>query len=285
MPPDSEPAPGVRALLAEPRFELLPLEGFEEQLRRLPAGATVAITASPSVGLEATIDRAETAAARGYAVVPHVAARYVRNEAHLEEIAARLADAGVTDVFVPGGDRDEPIGEFDSAHALLATLADLEYGFEEVGITGYPEGHPVIDDGTLAASLARKEPYATYVVTQLCYDHEAVLEWIADLRARGIDLPVEVGIPGVVDSRRLLRLSRKVGVGESIGFLRKTGGIAGFVRRLVGGRGTYAPDELIDGLAPAATDPAYGVRGVHVYTFNRIAALESWRRGRLNRDR
>ncbi|MFC4436095.1 MULTISPECIES: methylenetetrahydrofolate reductase [Natrialbaceae] len=285
MTPDTEPAPGVRALLGEPRFELLPLEGFEEQLRRLPDGATVAITTSPSLGLEATIDRAETAAARGYAVVPHVAARYVRDEAHLEGIAARLTDTGVTDIFVPGGDRDEPIGAFDSSHALLSALADLEYGFEEVGITGYPEGHPVIDDETLADSLARKAPYATYVVTQLCYDHETVLEWIADLRARGIELPVEIGIPGVLDSRRLLDVSRRIGVGESISFLRKTEGIVGLLRRLVGARGTYAPDELIDGLAPAATDPAYGVRGVHIYTFNQVAALESWRRDRLARDR
>lgn len=285
MTPDPEPTRGVRALLAEPRFELLPLEGFEEQLRHLPAGAAVAITTSPSLGLEATIDRAETAAARGYDVVPHVAARYVRDEARLEEIAARLTDAGITDIFVPGGDRDEPIGAFDSAHALLSTLADLEYGFEEVGITGYPEGHPVIDDETLADSLARKAPYATYVVTQLCYDHEAILEWIADVRAREIDLPVEIGIPGALDSRRLLDVSRRVGVGESISFLRKTEGIVAFLRRLVGARGAYAPDELIDGLAPAATDPGYGVRGVHVYTFNQVAALESWRRGRLARDR
>lgn len=184
-----ESTPEVRALLAEPRFELLPLEGFEEQLRYLPDRATVAITTSPTLGLEATIDRAETAAARGYKVVPHVAARYVRDEGHLETIAARLTGAGITDVFVPGGDRDEPVGEFDSAHALLSALSDLEYAFEEVGIAGYPEGHPFLDDQRLAESTAEKAPHATYLVTQLCYDPDGVREWIGDVRRRGSTFP------------------------------------------------------------------------------------------------
>ncbi|AFZ74044.1 methylenetetrahydrofolate reductase [Natronobacterium gregoryi] len=272
-----EVADGIVTLLEEPRFELMPFDSMDDQLEHLPDGAEIAITTSPTLGLEATIDWTERATDRGFEVVPHVAARYVRDEDHLAEIAGRLTDAGVTDVFVPGGDREEPIGEFTSAYDLLSTLEDLAYEFEGIGITGYPEGHDFLDDEVLAEAMAKKEPYATYIVTQLCYDPQTILEWIEEIRGRGVDLPVEVGIPGVMKYQRLLQISRKVGVGDSIRFLQKTSGVLGFLKELVGSRGTYVPDELVAGLAPYATDSYYDVCGVHVYAFNQVPDLESWR--------
>ncbi len=272
---------GATRLLTEPRFELMPFDSFGEQMEHLPDGASIAITTSPTLGLEATLEWTEKAAAEGYEIVPHVAARYVRDEEHLESIVGRLKEAGVTDVFVPGGDRDEPAGEFDSAYAFLSTMDDLGYSFDEVGITGYPEGHAFLDEATLAEAMENKEPYGTYIVTQLCYDPQAVVDWVEEIRGRGVDLPVEVGIPGVLNYKRLLGISQKVGVGDSVRFLRKTSGILGFLRQLIGSRGKYRPDEIIDGIAPYAEDPEYGIRGIHVYTFNQVPDTESWRLGRL----
>ncbi|MGB9951456.1 methylenetetrahydrofolate reductase [Haloarcula sp. Atlit-120R] len=273
---------GVQTLLTSARFELMPFESFDEEITHLPDDATIAITTSPQLGIEKTVEKTEQAAAMGYDVVPHVAARYVEDRAQLEAITERLDQAGITDIFVPGGDREEPAGEFESALDLLEALADTEYDFEEVGITGYPEGHDFIDDETLAESMARKAPYATYIVTQLCYDPDAVLEWVEEIRARGIELPVEVGIPGVMNYQRLMQISQKVGVGDSIKFLRKTTGILGFVKQLVGSRGTYEPDELIDGLAPYVGDNDYNIRGIHIYTFNQTPDTEKWRHKRLD---
>ena len=272
---------GATDLLTDLRFELMPFDSFAGQMDHLPDGATIAITTSPQLGLDATIEWAEKAANRGFEVSPHIAARYVRDEGHLEAIASRLTDAGVTDIFVPGGDREEPAGEFDSAYDLLTALDDLDYEFEEVGITGYPEGHEFLGEATLAESMERKAPYATYIVTQLCYDPDAVVSWIEEVRDRGVDLPVEIGIPGVMKYQRLLKISQKVGVGDSVRFLKKTTGILGFVRQLVGSRGKYTPDDLIDGLAPYADDPHYDIQGLHIYTFNQTSDTESWRYGRL----
>jgi methylenetetrahydrofolate reductase (NADPH) len=271
----------VELLLGNTRYELMPFESFDEEIAHLPDGATIAITTSPQLGIDRTVEKTEMAVERGYEVVPHIAARYVEDREHLEEIARRLTEAGVTDIFVPGGDREEPAGEFESAYDLLTALEETEYEFKEVGITGYPEGHAFLDDETLRESMVRKEPYATYIVTQLCYDPETVLEWISDVRDRGVDLPVEVGIPGVMKYQRLLEISQKVGVGDSVKFLKKTTGILGFVRQLVGSRGTYKPDKLIDGLAPYVADEAYDIRGLHIYAFNQTADLESWRLERL----
>ncbi len=268
---------GVARLLAEPRFELMPFDSFGEQMEGLPDGSTITVTASPQLGVEATVEWTERGAEAGYEMVPHIAARYVRDADHLTEIADRLQAAGVEDVFVPGGDREEPIGEYESAHDLLVALAELGYEFEEIGITGYPEGHQFLSDRTLEESMARKAPYSTYVATQICYDPERILEWCLELRERGIELPVEVGVPGVMKYQRLIGISRKVGVGDSVNFLRKTGGILGFVREFLGSRGTYTPDTLIEGLAPYADDPEYGIRGIHLYTFNQVPDTEEWR--------
>ena len=273
----------VEILLRNTRFELMPFESFDEEITHLPNGATIAITTSPQLGINRTIEKTETAIEQGYEVVPHIAARYVEGQKHLEKIAHRLTEAGVTDIFVPGGDREEPAGDFESAYDLLTALDRTEYEFEEVGITGYPEGHAFLDDETLQESMARKEPYATYIVTQLCYDPETVLKWISEIRDRGVDLPVVIGIPGVMKYQRLLEISQKVGVGDSIQFLKKTTGILGFIRQLIGSRGTYKPDKLINGLAPYIADDAYGIRGVHIYAFNQTADLESWRLERLKR--
>ena len=278
-------ADGIEALLDEPRFELMPFDSFGEQLGHLPRGAKVTITTSPTLGLDATLEWTEKGADAGFEIVPHIAARYVRDEDHLAEIVDLLADAGVTDIFVPGGDREEPIGEFESAFELLTALDDLDHPFEDVGITGYPEGHAFIDDETLVDAMSKKEPYATYIVTQLCYDPDAVVGWVEDVRARGVDLPVSVGFPGVMKYQRLLQISSKVGVGDSVRFLRKTSGVLGFVKQLVGSRGKYTPEALVEGIAPYATDPEYDLLEAHIYTFNQVPDLEQWRKTRLAKAR
>ena len=276
---------GVVALLEHPRYEVMPFDSFDEQVSHLPEGATITLTASPTLDIPATVEKSELAAERGFEVVPHVAARYVRDADHLTQITDRLQAAGITDVFVPGGDREEPKGEFDSALSLLSTMEELGIEFEDVGITGYPEGHPFLSEETLAEAMERKRPYATYLATQLCYDPETVVEWIREVRGRGIDLPVQVGIPGVMKYQRLLGISRKVGVGDSVRFLQKTSGIVDFLRRLIGSRGKYAPDDLVEGLAPYADDPDLGIQGLHVYTFNQVPDTEEWRRSFLARHR
>ena len=273
---------GVEYLLSNARFELMPFDSFEEELQHLPDGASIAITTSPKLGIERTVERSEDAAAMGYEVVPHVAARYIEGPEQLEEVARRLTEAGVTDIFVPGGDKEDPAGEFESAYDLLVALDDLDYEFDEVGITGYPEGHDFISEETLADEMEKKAPYATYIVTQLCYNPDTILEWIEDIRAQGVDLPIEVGIPGVMNYQKLLKISRKVGVGDSIKFMRKTMGIVDFVKQMIGARGTYKPDALMDGLGPYVGDEAYNIRGVHIYTFNQTPDLEGWRRDRLD---
>ena len=270
----------IGELLTDPRFELLPFDGMEEQAGYLPDGAKVAITASPEKGVDETVDRSVALASEGFEISTHVSARGVRSRDHLEEIASTLQEGGIQDVFVPAGDDDDPAGPYDSSYALLEDLTELGYSFERVGITGYPEGHQFIDDDVLWEFLEKKEPYADYVITQMSFDPDAVIAWTEAVRDRGIDLPIHVGVPGVMRYQRLMDISRRIGVGDSLSYLRKTTGIVDFIRQFVGSRGQYTPDDFVEGIAPQYGIEG-GIDGVHLYTFNQVQDTESWRRGYL----
>jgi methylenetetrahydrofolate reductase (NADPH) len=257
------------ALLAKPRYEILPLDGIEEQvLAHVPREVKITVTASPAKGLDATLTVAEQLAAAGYAVVPHVSARLVRDVGHAHEIEARLQAAGVREVFVPAGDATEP-GQFADAASLLR---ELQGSFDEIGITGYPESHHLIDDETTIRAMFEKAPMATYIVSQICFDPATIQTWIERVRARGTELPIWVGVPGVVSNAKLLRISTKIGLGESARFLRAH---RAWLRRLV--TRTFSPGPLMEPLDGA------DVAGFHFYTFNEVERTERWRRAALSR--
>ena len=266
------------ALLRRPRFEILPLDGIEEQVRaHLSTDVRVTVTASPRKGLEATLSLSERLAAAGYPVVPHLSARLVRDRVHLEEVLDRLHAAGVRELFVPAGDAEEP-GEFDSAAGLLAAMGDRRARFAEIGITGYPESHHLIPDEETISAMFAKAPMATCIISQICFDPEVIAGWVHAVRARGTTLPIWIGVPGSVDYAKLVRISMRIGLGESARFLRHHGS---WMSRLM--TRSFKPDPIVDGLAPIYADPAAGIAGFHLYTFNEVARTERWRRRTLER--
>jgi methylenetetrahydrofolate reductase (NADPH) len=276
------PARPVEAALAQllrrPRFEILPLDGIEEQVREhLGTEVKVTVTASPRRGLEATLALSERLARAGYPVVPHLSARLIRDRAHLEEAVVRMREAGVRELFVPAGDATEP-GEFAGAAELLEAMGPLREGFDEIGITGYPESHHVISDEETIQAMFAKAPMATCIVSQICFDADTIAAWIGAVRRRGTHLPVWIGLPGSVDYAKLVRISMKIGLGESARFLRHH---RNWMARLV--TRTFKPDPLLRALGPTIADPDAGVAGFHLYTFNEVARTERWRRQTLAR--
>ena len=115
----------VTDLLHHPRYEVIPLSGTEEAvLEHVPTEVTVTITTSPAKGLEPTLSLTERLAEHGYKVVPHLAARHVRDRVHLAEIVERMRATGASDALVLAGDAEVPAGEFDGALPLLRALAE-----------------------------------------------------------------------------------------------------------------------------------------------------------------
>jgi len=261
-------------VLEAPTFELIPLRNAMDQAALLPAGATVSVTASPAKGMDATVALSERLQAGGFRAVPHLSARMIRDRAHLADLLARLTDAGVDRAFVVGGDEKEPAAYSDGL-ALLRDMAEIGHGLREIGIPGYPQGHTFIADAPLHDALRAKTEFATYITTQLCFDPGAIARWIAARRGEGIALPVQVGVPGVAEPQKLLAIAARIGVADTHRFLVKN---VRFVTRLVRSGGFYRPDGLLEGLAPSIADPANGISGLHLYTFNAVEATERWRR-------
>jgi methylenetetrahydrofolate reductase (NADPH) len=259
---------------------VFPVEGIaDEVIAHVPTEIKVAVTSSPTRGIEATLRLCEELTSVRFEVSPHLAARLVRDEEHLRDILEQLVAIGVRDVFVIAGDVDLPAGKFDGATALLVAMAELGHGIDEVGISGYPESHPFITDETTIQVMFDKEPFATYIVSQLCLDAGVIAWWIGAVRARGVQLPIHIGIPGPLARRKLLRIASRIGVGESTRFVRGHGGL---VARLFL-RGRYGPGSLLERLASKLADPASAIAGFHVYTFNELATTERWRREALRR--
>ena len=268
----------VAELLERSRYEVIPLAGAEEQvLQHVPHGVTLTVTASPVKGLDDTLELAAKLAGHGYPVVPHLSARLVVDRAHLAELIARIDGLGIRDVFVVAGDADQPAGQFEGAAALLEAMHELDHPFAEIGITGYPESHPLIDDETTIAAMFEKARHATYIASQICFDSAVTVAWIDNVWARGTRLPILVGIPGVVPRAKLLRVSTRIGIGESLRYLRKHGD---FVTRFLR-PGGFSPDRLLAGLAPALADPEQKIAGFHIFTFNDLADTEAWRQRKL----
>lgn len=266
-------------LLELARYEVLPTVSTEEKvLDHVPRDVTVTVTASPSKGLEATLDLAERLAGHGYAVVPHLAARMISGRTELAEISERLVGKQISRIFVPGGDAD-PAGDYPDALALLEDLAALGRPFAHVGIAGYPESHPTIDDDLTVQSMWDKRRYATHVVSNLTFDPAVIRDWVHRMRRRGITMPLLLGVPGPVERTKLLAMATKIGVGESTRFLAKHKGT--FAR--LAAPGGFTGESFLEKCAPTLAEPTALVEGLHVFTFNQIAETEAWRQDLLAR--
>lgn len=258
-------------LLTCPRYEILPLPSVLEETAALPEGTVVTVTASPRKGTGATVELCEKLAAQRLRPVPHLAARQVTGSAELREVLDRLDGSGIDEVFVVGGDATEPAGPFADGLSLLREMADAGRLPARVGVPSYPEGHPLIDDDTLASALRAKQEYASYTVTQLCFDAQRVCAFIAEAGEHGIHLPVVAGVPGAVDAPTLLKVGVRIGIGDSLRFVRGHRSMAGGLLRPGGGPGT-----VLRKLGAQARQSRCELSGLHFYTFNRVGATARW---------
>lgn len=263
-------------LLSTPKLEVLPLGGVEDQLTAVGRTLTLAIAASPSKGLEASVRLAEWLRAAGHRVVVHLAAHMVTGRPHLQGVLAALDSAGVEGLFVVGGDAAQA-GPYPDALSLIREINEVGPRPREIGIACYPQGHPTIPDDRLLQALGDKAPMADYMTTQLCFDVPALRRWVAARRDEGLTLPVDIGLPGALEISRLLRVSARIGVTDATRYVSRQPGLLGRFLRPSG----YRPDDLLREMGPMLADQRAAVRGLHVYTFNQVERTDAWLRRAL----
>ena len=251
---------------------MIPVRAIEDKVARAAARRDGDGHRLAEPRVRSHLEVSERLAAAGYDVVPHLSARMIRGQEELAAAVQRLRAAGISEAFVVGGDASPPAGDFVDAEQLLEALAGLPDRFTRVGVGGYPEGHPVDPDHELREALLRKQEYADYVATQICFDAAVLEAWIEEMRGLGLRLPVVVGLPGVVDRKKLAEVSLQTGVGASVRYLMKHGRQ---VARLMRQR-TYDPTPLAGAVAARLDRPGLGHRGRPLFTFNQVDATRDW---------
>ena len=180
---------------------------------------------------------------------------------------------------LPAGGSASPAGPFDGALPLLERLTEMGRPFVRVGITGYPESHPKIHDDITIQAMWDKRRYASYIVSNVTFDAAGLGRWIGRIRARGVTLPLQVGLAGPAERGKLLKMAAVAGAAESARFITRH---PGWILRFWA-PGGYSPDRFLDKAAAGLTDPAAGVTGLHVFTFNQLRQTEEWRTALLSR--
>ncbi|MBV2355538.1 methylenetetrahydrofolate reductase [Streptomyces sp. J2-1] len=250
---------------------------LEEARPGIPDGTRVNITFLAGEDTPARLAAARAVKHLGLVPVPHISARRLGHHRDLAEFLSGLAADGTGEhVLVVGGDPATPEGPYEDALAVLRSGLLPAHGVRHVGITGYPEGHPAIAEDALWTALADKsalldaQGLTGEIVTQFGFDADTVLDWIAAVRARGVRLPVRVGVPGPAGVRRLMTYATRFGVGTSASIARKYG------FSLTHLMGTAGPDRFLRALE-AGHDPArHGRVRAHFYTFGGLAATSAW---------
>jgi len=250
---------------------------LEEARGTIPPGTRINVTFLENEDGRMRLDAVKAVKRFGYVPVPHISARRLRSQEQLEEYPSALAaQDACQNVLVIAGDPTEPLGPFDDALAVINSGLLQHYGARNIGVGGYPEGHPAIGESALWSALEAKDAALKklglpgVVITQFGFDVDPVLKWLEAVRERGIDMPVRVGVPGPAGVRRLLSYAARFGVGTSTGIAKKYG------FSITNLMGTAGPDKFIRALDEGLDPERHGEVKLHFYTFGGLRATSEW---------
>ncbi len=244
----------------------------------LPAGTPVYVNHLPRHRLLDTVPTLVAVREAGLEPVPHIAARRIRDKAELQEFLKRaVGEAGVRKALALGGDEPEAVGPFADGAALIREGRFAEAGLREIGLPGYPEGHPRIPSPTLERAFTEKlelvaeRGLGSYVVTQFSFAPARVIEYCSSLARSAPSVPVYVGLAGPTNPVALLRFAQRCGVSASLRALRTQGMDA---VRLV--THTDPADQLAALAHYCSVHADCNVVGVHLFTFGGVTSAAEW---------
>jgi methylenetetrahydrofolate reductase (NADPH) len=249
----------------------------------LPANTCIYVPSLPGLPLSRTLDAIAAIRSAGLDPVPHVSARRIRDRDEFREFLAQAATQhGVHRVLLLGGDEPRPKGPYADSLQVLEEGVLKDCGVREIGVAGYPEGHPRIPLARLEDALQRKIELAraqgvgVYMVTQFCLSPQRVVDYCAVLARLRPELPVYVGIAGPTDPVALARYAQRCGVSVSLRALRHLGaGIAKLVTHSDPG------EQLVALRRYSSLRGQSNVVGVHLYSFGGAVRTASWMRERM----
>jgi methylenetetrahydrofolate reductase (NADPH) len=270
----------LTALLPSASVEVSSRGDQLQQLREnFQPGTDVTITFLPGDNYRHNVDTATALRRAGFNPVPHIAAREMATREALDDFLTRArGEAGVSRILLIAGDVALARGPFKSSFDVRTSGLLEARGIASVSVAGHPEGHPYLQAANAFTALqawrdwGRETGIRVDVLTQFCFESAPILGWIGELDARGIDLPVIVGLAGPATPATLMKFALRCGVGNSMRALR--GQIGRFGRLLI----DTGPDEVMGGLRSAPPDTTASIAGFHLFPFGGLRKTGAWLR-------
>lgn len=252
------------------------IEGLKEAAPLIRPGTQVAVTFLPGEELSQRVEAAILVRELGFEPIVHLSARRIESAEQLDWYLGEITQkAGVKRVFIIAGDPPEAEGPYSDSLQIIESGLLEKHGIEIVGVGGHPEGHPNNTPADLWVWMEKKiaavraHGMVPLVVTQFAFDDDAIVAWLAEMRARGIDVPVRLGVPGPAGIKRLLGFAKRCGVGASASVMKKYG-IS--ITNLIGSAG---PDKLVNSL-DKKLGAEHGRVRLHFYPFGALTASAEW---------
>jgi len=252
---------------------------LQELRDKFARGTDVTITFLPGDNYRHNVETASALRRAGYNPVPHIAAREMPSREALDDFLARArGEADVTRVVLIAGDLALAKGPFRSSLDICASGLIEARGILSVSVAGHPEGHPYLSAANAFKVLEAWRDWGQLtkirvdVVTQFCFESAPILGWIGELDARGISLPVIVGLAGPATPATLTKFALRCGIGNSMRSLRSQIGRFG---RLLTDTG---PDDVIRGLQSAPKAATAPIAGFHLFPFGGLRKAGEWLR-------
>jgi methylenetetrahydrofolate reductase (NADPH) len=249
----------------------------ENAARVIPPGTRINVTFLENEDLAMRVAAAAAVKRLCFTPIPHISARRLKSQEMLEEFLTGLRDVGATEnVFSVGGDPAVPLGPYEDSLALIESGVLQQYGVKHVSIGGYPDGHPDIATDVLWSALEKKAAALSRldlpgaVITQVDFDVDRVLSWVAEVREHGVELPIRVGVPGPASVKLLLGFAGRLGISTSTTIAKKYGlSVTNLLTKA-------GPENFIRDLRAGLDPGQHGVVKLHFYTFGGFKTTAEW---------
>ena len=248
----------------------------------IPSGTLFYIAHIEGTPIEDMVQTAKRINEQGYPAMPHFPARIIKDKDTLKDWISRYQnEANVENALLLAGGANKPYGDYDSSiHLIESELFDLA-GFKKLHIAGHPEGNKDIDpDGSTSnvnKALSWKNEFRNRtdadmaITTQFCFDSKTVINWANDIKNKGIDIPIHIGIAGPAKLQTLLRYSIECGVGASIKILQKRA--LDLTKLLL----PYKPTSILSELAEyKLNNPDFNIEKVHFFPLGGVKQVSKF---------
>jgi methylenetetrahydrofolate reductase (NADPH) len=180
----------------------------------------------------------------------------------------QIAEAGIENVLALRGDPPREPGWTPESESIryasdLIELIARDYSFC-IGAACYPEVH--VDAADMAAEIrvlkAKAEAGARFFITQLFFDNRVYFDFVATVRAAGIEQPIIPGLMPITNAEQIKRMTALSGAAIPTE-------LAAQIELRAADPATVLELGVAHAVLQAADLLARGAPGIHFYTLNR----------------